>query len=156
MAEVTSAITWEAPEHHHIEKGHDWFWALGLIATAGAAAAFIFGNVLFGIVILLGAIVMVLHALSEPKIIPFAVTTRGVRVGSELYPYTTLESYFIDEDNEFGPQLLVKSERMFMQLLILPIPEEYVDDIDDLLGSRLPEETLEEPFAHKLLEFFGF
>lgn len=156
MAEIVSTITWEAPEHHHIEKSADWFWALGLVATAGAVAAFVLGNTLFGIVILLGAATMVLHALHEPKVIPFAVTARGIRIGEILYPYTTLETYCVDEDNERGPQLLVKSGRTFMPLLILPLPEEYVDEIDDLVGSRLQEEMLEEPLSHKILEFFGF
>jgi len=156
MAEVINAITWEAPEHHHIEKGTDWFWALGIVAIAGAIAAFVLGNILFGVVILLGASTMTLFALREPKVIPFAVTTRGIRISETVYPYTTLETYYIDEDNEQGPQLLVKSRRIFVPLLILPLPEEHVDDIDDLVGSRLSEEMLEEPFSHKLLEFFGF
>lgn len=156
MAEVINAVTWEAPEHHHIEKGNDWFWALGLLAIAGAAGAFVFGNVLFGVVILLGAITMAIFALNDPRTIPFAVTARGVRIGTTLYPYTTLESYYIDEEHEHGPQLLVKSERTFMPLLILPIPEEYIDDIEDLVSSRLPEETLEEPLSNRILEFFGF
>ena len=156
MAEMLQGVTWEAPEHHHIEKGHDWFWALGLLAVAGATAAFIFGNVLFGLVILLGAITMVVFALQDPRVIPFAVLTRGIRIGNELYPYTTLESFYLDEEHYRGPHLFIKSKKLFMPLLILPIPEEYVDDIDDLVGARLPEEHLEEPIAHRIMEFFGF
>jgi len=156
MTDIINAVTWEAPEHHHIEKGNDWFWALGLLAIAGSAAAFVFGNILFGVVILLGAITMAIFALNDPRIIPFAVTARGVRIGTVLYPYTTLESYCIDEEHEHGPHLFVKSERTFMPLLILPIPEEHIDDIEDLIGARLPEEMLEEPFSNRLLEFFGF
>jgi hypothetical protein len=156
MAEKLHGVTWEAPEHHHVEKGNDWFWALGLLSIAGSSAAFIFGNVLFGIVILLGAITMVILAMQEPKVIPFAVLTRGIRVGNELYPYSTLESFTIDEDHRHGPQLLIKSKKLLMPLLIMPVPPEYVDDIDDLIGGRLPEEHLEEPVAHRILEFFGF
>jgi len=156
MDEVVNAVTWEAPEHHHIEKGNDWFWALGLLALAGAVAAFVFGNTLFGIVILLGAITMAIFAMNDPNMVTFAVTARGVRVGTTLYPYTTLESYFIDEEHEHGPQLLVKSKRTFMPLIILPLPEEYVDDVEDLVAPRLDEEHLEEPLSHRLLEFLGF
>jgi len=32
----------------------------------------------------------------------------------------------------------------------------YIDDIDDMLSARLPEEHIEEPISEKILEFFGF
>lgn len=156
MVEVTNAVTWEAPEHHHVEKGSDWFWVLGLIAGGGAIAALVLGNVLFSIVVLLGAIIMALFALNDPRVIPFAVTARGVRIGTMIHTYNTLESYCIDEEHERGPQLLVKSARMFMPLLILPLPKEHVDSVEDLIAARLPEEELEEPLSNRVLEFFGF
>jgi hypothetical protein len=156
MAESIRAVTWEAPEHHHIEKGNDWFWGLGIVAFAGIVAAVAFGNFLFGVLLLLAVSTMFAVALQKPQILHYGVMTRGIRVGESLYPYSSLESFHIDEENPRGPQLIVKSQRLFMSLIIMPVPEEYVDEIDELIGARLPEEELEEPFAHKLLEFFGF
>ena len=155
MAEdFLSGVTWEAPEHHHVEKGSDWFWVLGIVAGCASVAVLLFGNFLFALVILLGACAMALVA--APAVLPFAVTTRGVRVGETLYPYSTLEAYCIDEQGSMGPQLLVRSRRLFMPLIILPLPEEYVDDVEFLLRDRLPEDDIEEPLANKLLELFGF
>jgi hypothetical protein len=154
--EVVQSITWEAPEHQHIEKTVDWFWVVGLLTIAGAAASFIFGNILFGLVIIFGALAIVVHSLRDPRMIPFAITARGVRIDGDLYPYTSLSGYAIDEENRHGPQLLLKSRKLFTPLLILPIPEDYMDEIEDIISLRLPEEELEEPFSHQLLEFFGF
>ena len=150
------SITWEAYEHHHIERGSDWFWVLGIITIATSVATIILGNVLFGILIFVAGLVTALHALQKPQIIPYAVTQRGLRVNNVLYPYSTLEAFYIDEENPHGPQLLVRSERLFMPLIILPLPEEYIDEVEDIISARLPEEHIEEPFAIKLLEFFGF
>ncbi len=149
-------ISWEAYEHYHIEKGSDWFWILGIITISTTVVAILLGNTLFGIVLFLAGLVTALHGNRKPRIIPFAVTQRGVRIDDKLYPYTTLEAFYIDEEHYLGPQLLVRSEKLFMPLLILPIPEEYIDDIEDMIAQRLPEEHLEEPFMTKLLEFFGF
>lgn len=155
MEEVRS-VSWEAPEHNHIEKTQDWYWILGIVGIAGSVASIIFGNVLFGVVILLGTVTMVIVSHQKPRIIGFEVSSRGVRIENDLYPYPSLESFFIDEENPMGPQLIVRPKKLFMPFLILPIPEEYTDDIEDLLAPRLKEEHLEEPFSHKLMEFLGF
>lgn len=156
MKDIASSLYWEAPEHTHIEKSHDWFWALGIIAVAGSITSIIFGNALFGVVILLAAMVVFLNGNKPPRIIPFEILTRGIRVGDELYPYTTLESYCVDEANPQGPQVIFKSQKLLMPLIIIPLPEEYVDDIERLVGPKLPVEHLEEPFSHKLMEYLGF
>lgn len=156
MSEVVKAISWEAPEHRHVDNSSDWFWALGIIAVCGAVAAFFFGNFLFALVILLGAAVISLRAAKPPQIVPFMVGNRGVRAGDKLLPYSALESYRVDEDDPFGPTLLLKTKQIHMPLLTMPLPEEYVDEIEDLLRDRLPEEDLQEPLGHKLLEILGF
>ena len=99
---------------------------------------------------------MVIVSHHKPKIIQFEVAERGIRIGNDLYPYATLESYFLDENNTLNPQLIIKSKKLFMMLLIIPIPEEHIYHIEDIVGSRLPEEHLVEPFSHRLLEYFGF
>lgn len=156
MAEVTRAVSWEAPEHHHVEKSSDWYWVLGILAVAGASASIIFGNMLFGIVILLGAATTALVSHREPKVLPFGVSQRGIQVGSTLYPYSTLESFCLSHQNPTGPQLILKSKHFFMPLIIIPVPDEYADDIDTIVATRIPEEHLEEPISHRLLEIFGF
>lgn len=154
--EQIKSITWEAPEHHHFEKSPEWYVAIAIVALAGVIAAFLIGNILFGVVVILSGVVLAISSMRAPVTIPYAVTARGVRIDDRLYPYTSLESFYIDEDDPKGPQLLLRSEHLFSPLVVLPIPEDEIDDIEDILASRLPEEYLEEPFFTKLLEFFGF
>jgi len=149
-------ITWEAPEHHHVEKNGDWFWILGIITIVVSVAAFFFGNFLFALLLFIGGGAMGLIANQAPAIIPFAVSNRGLRIGDVLYPYSSLECFYIDEENVLGPQLLARSNRLLMPLIIMPLPPEYLEEIEYIIESRLPEEHLEEPLAHKILEIFGF
>lgn len=156
MATSAQTIEWEALEHHHVEKGSDWYLALGIVATVASALAIFFGNVLFAIVIALGALLMAIVSMREPGIISFAVTPRGVRVDDRLYPFATLSSFCIDEEHPHGPHLLLKSTGLFSTLLVIPLPPEEVERVDDALAARLAEEHMEESIAHRLLEFFGF
>ena len=156
MMEATSSIYWEAPEHRHIEKTSDWFWILGIIAISASVASIIFQNVLFAVVILLATTTMFITAHRKPREIEFEVSIRGVRIDNALYPYATLDSYYLDEENKIDPQLIVKSKKLFVPLLIIPIPVNHIDDIEDMVSSRLPEEFMEEPLSHRILEFLGF
>lgn len=156
MSDTVHAITWEAPEHHHVEKSSDWFWIVGIIAVSGAIVAFFLGNFLFALLILIAAVTFSLVALRRPRIIPFSVSVRGVVIGDTFHPYSTLESYYIDEINYTEPQLLIKVKKFYMPLIVAPLPEEYLHDIDEILSQRLLEEELKEPLVNILLEFFGF
>lgn len=156
MEPTLRSITWEAPEHHHVEKGNDWFFALAIVIVSLVVVAILFNNVLFALLIGVAGGALAVSAAKRPSIIPYAVTVRGVKIDDRIYPYGTLDSYCIDEDDPRGPQLLLKSERTFMPLIVMPIPVAHIDDIEDILSVRLEEEHLEEPFLVKVLEMFGF
>ena len=149
------SITWEAPQHHHVEKGNDWFFALAIIIIALVVAAVLFDNTLFALLIGLSGGALAVSAAKRPAIIPYAVTVRGVRIEDRLYPFSTLDSYHIDEEDTRGPQLLIKSEKKLMPMIVMPLPLEHVDDVEAILKEKLQEEELEEPFLVKVLELFG-
>lgn len=149
-------IYWEALEHGHGEHGSDWYWSVGIIAIAAAVASFALGNALFGVIIILGASTLMILASRGPRTLGFTVGPRGIRINDELYPYSTLESFYLDEDAPGDTELLLKSKRFFMPLIVVPVPEEYVDTVDAFLNQRLPEEYLEEGALNKLFESFGF
>lgn len=150
------AISWDAPEHNHTEKGAEWFIILAIITGASAFAAFLFENYLFGSLLILAGITITIVTLRPPAIITYSVTNRGVRVDDQLYPYASLEAYHIDEEDANGPQLLLRADRLTMPLIVIPLPEEELDDIQDLISEYLPNEHLEEPLITKVLEFLGF
>lgn len=148
-------IYWEAIEHTRGKRGGDWYWSLGILSAAAAVAAIAFGNVLFAIVILLSAALLAIFALRGPETFSYTVGPRGIRINDELFPYSTLDSFYLDEDAPGDVELLLKTKRTFSPLVVIPVPEEYVDIVDQYLNERLKEEYLEEPILHKLLERVG-
>ena len=156
MEPTPRSITWEAPEHHHVEKGNDWFFALIIIVAALVVVAIIFNNLLLAILVAVAGATLTISAAKRPSVIPYAVPVRGIRIDEELHPFATLESYHIDEEDVRGPQLLIKATKKLMPLIVLPIPTDHIDDIETILKEKLEEEELEEPFLMKALELFGF
>ena len=149
-------IEWEALEHHHTPKKGDWFWVVGIIGTASAVVALMLGNILFGMIIVLVTFLFVVGASRQPQRVHYVISGRGVRIGDEQIPFTELESFCIDDEDPRGPQLLLQSERLLMPLIVIMIPEDSIDTIEDALERHLPRELLEESLTHRALEFLGF
>ncbi len=149
-------ISWMASEHRHSEKSSDWFWALGILAVAGAIIALLFANVLFALLITVAATTLALLVAQPAQEISFSVTERGVLVNDTLYPYQLLKAFYIDEETEHGTLLIIDARRMLMPHLIIPLPAEYIEPVRTLIANFLPEEELHEPAAQQILEIFGF
>ena len=156
MEPAVRGIFWEAPQHHHVEKGNDWFLALAIIVIACVVVAVLLDNVIFALLLGLAGGVLAMSAAQRPSIVPYGVSVRGIKVEDELFPYAMLTAYHIDEEDHRGPQLLVETKRKSVPLLVLPIPPEHIDDIETILRERLPEELIHEPLFLKILELFGF
>jgi len=150
-------LEWEVHEYVHTEKSQDWYWALGLIAVAGAVAAIMFNNVLFAIFILIAAFVLALFAARKPDTVHFALTQRGIRVNKVLYPYKNLKSFAVDElSPNHTPKLIVESNKILAPHLIIPLEDVNADDVHDFLVDFLPEDDHVEPLTHRVMEWLGF
>ncbi len=149
-------IKWKALEYHHFEKTIEWFLVLFIITGSLTFSAFYLGNVLLGLLIVIATIAITIVAVRKPRNITYSVSVRGVRIGNKFYPSQTLSSYSIDEEHRHGPHLLAVTKNKLSPMLIIPIPEDLVDDVDSILGDRIEEKDLEEPFYNIVLEIFRF
>jgi hypothetical protein len=148
-------ISWNAPEHYYVEKKPDWYWIVGIITLALAAVSFILGSPITGIFVLVAAIALVVHASRPPRVIYHEVNDRGILVHDRLYPFLTLESFWIPHD-EFPPKLIVKSRKTFMPYIIILIDEIDPEDVREIMLKYIAETEHHEPFLKHVLEWLGF
>ena len=148
-------ISWQAPEHLHTEKSSDWYWAVGIITLALVAVCFIFGQIIFGIFIIAGTTALVIHAANPPKIVEYSITDRGIVADDILYPFVSLESFWIPH-NEWPPRVILKSHKIFTPFIIIFIDEVNPEEIRDILLKYIAETEHREPILKHLLERLGF
>lgn len=148
-------ISWKAPTHLYVEKKTDWYWIVGIITAALAAAAFIFGEAITGIFIIVAAVVLVIHASKPPLIVDCEVNDRGIVFDQSLYPFLTLDSFSIPHDR-VPPRILIKSRKLFMPLIVIYIDEVDPEDVRAVLLRYIAETDHSEPLLNQLLEWLGF
>lgn len=156
--EKPAKIFWQSLEHsNHKPKGSDWFWAVGVVAVGVVILSFYFGNILFGIIIALFALVAGMLANKKPDLHSFEISRKGVRVGTLLYPFSNLESFWV-EDTDYEDKIIFKTKKTMRSFLIIPFDSTKTDPelLRDFLLDYLDEEELEEPLHQKIMEFLGF
>jgi len=149
------SLRWQAPEYQHYRRSADWFWAVGIIVISITSLAFFFGNPLFGVLVLLASIIMVSFVLREPQNINYEINLKGIIINEKLYPYITLESFWI-ETRQGEPRIILKSKKELSPFIIIPLHEDDVDDVNDILRQFIEEKEIKEPASHKIMEYLGF
>ncbi len=148
-------ISWNAPLHIHTHKGPDWYWTVGIITLALAAVAIIFGQFIPGIFIIVAAIGLVVHISQPTHRVFFEINDRGLMINKSLYPFLSLESFWIPH-NEPIPKLLIKSRKPFAPLMVIYIDGVDAENVREILLKYIAETEHHEPFLKHLLERLGF
>lgn len=152
---MTEPLSWVALEHEHVERHPDWFWFVGVLALGGAIIALLLGNVLFALFIVVCAITVSLYAIKHPQHIRYEIGEKGVLVDTKIYLYPTLESFCIHEHgNSF--RLLIKSQKVFMPYIFVPLDTTAPEDVRRAFAGKLPEVYVPESLTEKLLDVVGF
>ena len=153
---ILTALSWNAPEYEDLRRSSDWFWSLWIISTALSITSIIFKNVLLGILILLISFAVTLFGHRKPRIIKFKIDQKGVYVEDTLYPYSTLESFWIDDIVGPRSKLILKSQKKLLSYIVVPIEDRTQDEIRYILSGFLHEIEHHESLFVKLIEYFGF
>ncbi len=144
------------PEYTHGPKSRDWYIAFGILCFSLTVTAFILGNVLFGILMVLVFFTVYMYTIKPLNMIDIELTHKGIRINKQLFQYNNLEGFWIEE-YENKRKLLLKSKKLLVPLIVLPIADE-IDTIElkSALLKEILEEELKEPVFERILEKFNF
>ena len=154
-------ISWVAPEYEHREHDGDWYWAVGIISISLAVAFVIIGNTLLSIIIVLGIGTLLSLSRHHPENVEYELSKRGVSAGKTLYPWGTLESFWVLEGKstprgEVSPKLLITSKKTLMPHIVLPLTEFVIDEVHQTMSHMLHEEPQMEPPVDRFIRAIGF
>lgn len=154
--EQNEKIEWTALEYEEKERGNDWFWALGVIVVASSVASFIYENYFFGLFLIIGGILLGMFAIKKPDLVFYELNKKGLQIKNRLYPYENIKAFWVKKDGD-SPTLFIKSERLFLPLLSMPIKSELATEIRNLmLSNNVPEEEMKEHISEKIMDSLGF
>lgn len=153
---MENKVSWKALEYKRKEKTTDWYWAVILIALAIVVVSFIIHNIFFAILVIISTVILLSFSIIAPKAIEIKINQKGITVGKEMYPFATLEAFWVDATDEDNQKILLKSKKLIMPLISIPLEEHHHLDIREFLLQYLPEVEMHEPLSQKIMEGLGF
>jgi len=153
---LPALIEWEAPEYEAKERTADWFWALGAIAFFAIVISFILGNLLLALIIAIAAFAIYMYENREPEALRVRLSQKGIQIGDNLYPYEKAKYFWVDEDREGSPQLIVHYERSLFPHIHILIENTDPANVRAYLKEFIDEEEHKKTLAEEIADALGF
>ncbi len=137
-------IEWTASEFIKYKRDKSWFILPGLVALALAVIAIILKNFLFTVGIIIAAFVIYLYAVKEPRKIKFSISGKGIQIDKQIFPFEDLKSFWIFYNPPEIKELSVRSKKMFIPYIKLPLGDQNPAEVRKLLLRFIPERKHQE------------
>ena len=140
---VDNPVTWTAQEYVHLDKSPIWF-VLFVIVVLGLISVdvFLLKSYTFSALVIVMAVAVVIYSRRPPKTLTYALSIKqGLYVGERLYHFEDFKAFGVIRDGEHHSIMLIPTKR-FAPGVSVYFPEEFGEQIVDILGKRLPMEEL--------------
>lgn len=123
MEEPTVHVEWKAREFEFAPKTPTWYWTIGILSVGSAIAAFIVGNILFGIILILAGLTVSLLGSRRPALHHFRITNRGIHVGEQLFKYENILRFAMDDPKGGGnpTELHFELKQGLVKVITIPL-----------------------------------
>jgi len=132
-------MSWEAPEFEVYEKSVRWYLVAGVLDLAMAIWGLVSDSPIMSITFILIGIVGYIQLQRPPVVRTFSITTTGVLVGKELYPYENISSFWIFYDPPHTKMISLHTKAKFLPFVHIPIAGENPVAIHQTLTEYIPE-----------------
>ena len=153
---LTTLVSWQAPEYSQPQNSYERAVLAGIIAAGFFAGSLIIKNYLLAVIVFLVYAILYIYSVRKPLMINFALTSRGIKIGSRLYEFEDLKSFWIFYDPPHQKELSIESKKVIMPYVKIPISDVKPAELRRQLIKYLPEKKHEESLTDILARRLGY
>ena len=148
LEEEKTLIAWKAPERLHKTRGKEFYTTVGAFVFLLSIITLFFKEILLMVTIWAFAFVSIAMSKTQPEIIDYAITTRGLKIGKNKYRWGQLARFWLEE--KLGKIILyVDTLRSFPGRLAVILGPTDKDKIKAILVKKIPYDKPEDTFVDK-------
>lgn len=133
-------IVWQTKEYEKTQKSLAWYAIATFILVSIVAYSLWTESPLMAITFILIGATGYLILERDPKEMRFALTAEGVEADREIYKYSSLRSFSIQEHKHALPTLSLRTTTDIMPFVRVPLGSQDPESIRDYLSHFLKEE----------------
>lgn len=155
MPTETVIIEW-VEEGERPARSKPWLWTVGLIGLGLVLIALGLSNLLFALIVALATAVIVISGTRTQAGSRYGVSTAGLIIDEQLYPFSNLHSFSIEE-RAGSHRLKVRAGRVFLPFLTIPLQdEEHGETVRTVLLDFLEEARHDETLVEAISDWLDF
>jgi len=141
-------IHWAASEYIDNEKNATWFIGFSIVILAFIAVdIFLLKSYTFSALVIVMAVAVIVFSRRPPRIIDYTLSgDQGLYIGERLYHFSEFKAFGLIRDHGQNSIVLIPTKR-FAPAVSVYFPQEVGEGLVDVLGARLPMETLKLDFV---------
>jgi len=149
-------MDWEFDEFESPNRGVVWYLAATIIGGLMLLVAIWTHNYIFGVIIILVALIYFLYDVHDAPRVGFGITTNGILIGRKFFRYKDLANFWIVYHPGEVEKLFFKPSRLTIAELSIPLEDQDPLQIRELLLQYLPEnqEEDDEPLSETVGRIF--
>ena len=148
-------LSWTTLEFEEKDRHPDWLWYAGLIFGIAATVSFFYGNIFFGIFLIIAGASVIMFAMRKPTQITISFHEKELVIDSEHIVYERIKQFWIDE-TEKPDKLLLLVKGSFIPMLSLPLGGVTAEAVRTEMTKHAPEVLMRESTGTKIAERLGF
>ena len=136
-------VQWVAREYVELHKGAGWYIVFVIVALLLIAVDLLWlKSITFSVLVVVMSVALVIYANRPARDIQYTLSGRqGLYIGEHLHHLSEFRAFGLIKDGDHNSIMLIPVKR-FAPGVSVYFPEEVGEQIVDILGQRLPMETL--------------
>jgi len=152
MTQQPMLISWSFPEFVVPERSRNWYIVAILIGVLFLLYAVLTANFLFGLIIIISALIMFLQAHKEAAQVEFAILENGVVVGDKFFDFKSLKNFYLIYEPPRIKNLYLEFDSWWRPRLTIPLEDINPVKVRQILLKFLSEDLTKqtEPLSEAL------
>lgn len=153
---AATEVSWTASEYIAHNKGTAWFAMLGAVLFVLVGVVYLVTKDLVApIGVALAGLTFGIFAARTPRVLEYAISPQGIKMGQRFYPYADFKSFAIVDEGPL-PAILLLPLKRFLPPITVFYDQKEEDTILETLGNYLPHQEQQPDVVDRLMRRIRF